>query len=177
MLAPSVASSVIFPAGRGTEDDEGIAVFGRTEGICAQRLAGELKGIERERRQIIEQISDRKAEGRPRLPPSDDGQDKLEERRTGLEVELLQSPAEEGDFGKKISRLKAGVGPHAVELILNSALTSCASSPRKVVIGKTLGRRGDLPASLEVHGQIALCPGTHRQRRALESLSPRTNRC
>ncbi len=72
-------------------------------------------------------------------------------------------PAEE-DFGEKIKKLKAGVSPQAVELIINSAsyyirehadpetkkpfINIVRQFIRKVVIGKT-------PATLEVHDQIA----------------------
>lgn len=112
--------------------------------------------------------SDRRAEGRPRLAALDDILDKLEERRTGLEADLLISPAEEEDFDANVRKLKAEVSPQAVELVINSALyhmrehadaetkqpfiTIVRQFIQKVVIGKTPGHQ---PASLEVHGQIA----------------------
>lgn len=118
-----------------------------------QRLADELKAIEREQRQIIEQISERKAEGRPRLAALDDMLDTLEERRTGLETELRRSPAEKEDFDEKIKKLKVEVSPEAVEPILNSVsyyirehadaeskqpfINIARQFIQKVVIGKT----------------------------------------
>ncbi|THK36193.1 hypothetical protein EHS39_20145 [Ensifer sp. MPMI2T] len=42
-----------------------------------QRVSGELKAVEREQRQIIQQISDRAAEGRPRRAALDDMLDQL----------------------------------------------------------------------------------------------------
>ncbi|MGY5811704.1 recombinase family protein [Rhizobium sp. LEGMi198b] len=132
-----------------------------------QQISRELKAAEQEQRQIIQQISDRAAEGRPRLAALDDMLDKLEERRAGLEARLKQMPAVE-DFGEKIRKLKAEVSPQAVELIINSAFyymrehaDSETKQPfvnivrqfiQKVVIGKTPGHQ---PASLEVHGRIA----------------------
>ncbi|MGQ3164924.1 MAG: recombinase family protein, partial [Agrobacterium sp.] len=122
---------------------------------------------EQEQRQIIQQISDRAAEGRPRLAAFDDMLDTLEERRAGLEARLKQVPEAE-DFGEKLRKLKAEVSPEAVELVINSAfyyLREHADTEtkqpfinlvrqfiQKVVIGKTPGHQ---PASLEVHGRIA----------------------
>lgn len=93
--------------------------------------------------------------------------DTLEERRTGLEAKLSQAPAE-GDFGRRIRKLKAEVSPEAVERIINSAfyymrehadtetkqpfINLVRQFIQKVVIGKTPGHQ---PASLEVHGRIA----------------------
>lgn len=132
-----------------------------------QRISGELKAAEQEQRQIIQQISDRAAEGRPRLTALADMLDTLEERRAGLEAPLKQAPAEE-DFGEKIRKLKAEVSPEAVELVINSAfyylrehadtetkqpfINIARQFIQKVVIGKTPGHQ---PASLEVHGRIA----------------------
>ncbi|MGQ2952348.1 recombinase family protein [Agrobacterium sp.] len=132
-----------------------------------QRISGELKAAEQEQRQIIQQISDRAAEGRPRLAAFDDMLDTLEERRAGLEARLKQVPEAE-DFGEKLRKLKAEVSPEAVELVINSAfyyLREHADTEtkqpfinlvrqfiQKVVIGKTPGHQ---PASLEVHGRIA----------------------
>jgi len=124
-----------------------------------------LKAAELEQRQIIQQISDRATEGRPRLAALDDMLDTIEDRRAGLEARLNQAPEEE-DFGGRIRKLKAEVSPQAVERIINSAfyymrehadtetkqpyiLHQCI---RKVVIVKTPGHQ---PASLKVHGRIA----------------------
>ena len=131
------------------------------------RISGELKAAEQEQRQIIQQISDRAAEGRPRLAALDDMLDAIEDRRAGLEARLSQAPEEE-DFGEKIGKLKAEVSPQAVELIINSAfyymrehadtetkqpfINIVRQFIQKVVIGKTPGHQ---PASLEVHGRIA----------------------
>ena len=126
-----------------------------------------MKTAEQKQRQIIQQISDRAAEGRPRLAALDDMLDTLEERRAGVEARLKQAPAEEA-FGEEIKKLKAEVSPEAVELIINSAfyyLREHADTEtkqpfinlvrqfiQKVVIGKTPGHQ---LASLEVHGRIA----------------------
>ncbi|QIO48161.1 hypothetical protein HA464_29520 (plasmid) [Rhizobium leguminosarum bv. trifolii] len=69
-----------------------------------------MKAAEQEQRQIIQQISDRNAEGRPRLAALDDMLDQLEERRAGLEARLKRAPTEE-DFGERIGKLKAEVSP------------------------------------------------------------------
>jgi hypothetical protein len=132
-----------------------------------RRISGELKAVEQEQRQIIQQISDRAAEGRPHLAAFDDMLDQLEERRGGLEACLKQAPEAE-DFGEKIRKLKTEVSPQAVELVINSAFyymrehaDAATKQPfinivrqfiQKVVIGKTPGHQ---PASLEVHGRIA----------------------
>jgi len=132
-----------------------------------KRISGELKAVEQEQRQIIQQISDRAAEGRPHLAAFDDMLDQLEERRGGLELRLKQAPEAE-DFGEKIRKLKTEVSPQAVELVINSAFyymrehaDAATKQPfinivrqfiQKVVIGKTPGYQ---PASLEVHGRIA----------------------
>ena len=132
-----------------------------------QRISEALKAAKQEQRHIIQQINDRAAEGRPRLPAYDDMLDQLEERRAGLEARLKQAPTEE-DFGEKIRKLKAEVSPEAVELVINSAFyymrehaDTGTKQPfinivrqfiQKVVIGKTPGHQ---PASLEVHGRIA----------------------
>ncbi|GGG20839.1 hypothetical protein GCM10010924_57820 [Rhizobium wenxiniae] len=127
-----------------------------------------MKAAEQEQRQIIQQISDRAAEGRPRLAALDDMLDRIEERRAGLEARLNQAPEVE-DFGGRIRKLKAEVSPEAVELVINSAfyymrehadtetkqpfINLVRQFVQKVVIGKTPGHQ---PASLEVHGRIAL---------------------
>lgn len=72
-----------------------------------QRISGELKAAEQEQRQIIQQISDRAAEGRPRLAALDDMLDTLEERRAGLEARLKQAPAEE-DFRGEAQEAEGG---------------------------------------------------------------------
>ncbi|TBD88116.1 recombinase family protein [Rhizobium ruizarguesonis] len=168
--------SCLAPAffGMGVFDDvarqvrQNLASAIKNEPNPRQRLAEELKAVEREQRQIIEQISERKAEGRPRLAALDDMLDTLEERRTGLEADLQQSPPEEEDLEEKVRKLKAEVSPESVELIINSAsyymrehadaetkqpfINIVRQFIQKVVIGKTPGHQ---PASLEVHGQIA----------------------
>ncbi len=126
----------------------------RTNPTSASVLQEELKTVEREQRQIIEQISDRAAEGRPRLAAHDDMLDKLEERRAAIQARLNHAPAEE-DFGEKIRKLKAEVSPEAVELVINSAcyymrvlvdvetkqplINIVRELIQKVVIGKPLG--------------------------------------
>ncbi len=95
-----------------------IARSARNEPDERQQISEELKAAEQEQRQIIQQISDRAAEGRPRLPAYDDMLDQLDAERG--ENRLKQAPKEE-DFGEKIRKLKAEVSPEAVELVLNSA--------------------------------------------------------
>ncbi len=144
-----------------------LAASAKNEPDECQRIFGELKAAEQEQREIIQQISDSAAEGRPRLAALDDMLDQLEERRAGLEVRLKQATAEE-NFGQKIKKLKAEVSPEAVELIINSTfyymrehadpetkqpfINIVRQFIQKVVIGKTPGHQ---PASLEVHGRIA----------------------
>ncbi|MEQ1407381.1 hypothetical protein ABK249_20860 [Neorhizobium sp. Rsf11] len=83
-----------------------------------QRISEELKAVEQEQRQIIRQISDRAAEGRPRLAALDDMLDGLEEPRAGLGARLRQAPTEE-DFGEKIRKLNAGFGNSRTGIPLN----------------------------------------------------------
>jgi DNA invertase Pin-like site-specific DNA recombinase len=134
-----------------------------------QQLAKELKANEEQQRQIIQQISDRATEGRPRLTALDDMLDRLEERRTDLERQLsTKAPTEGQDFEKRIRKLQSEVTPESVELIINAAwymmrehadnetkqqfVSMVRQFIQKVVIGKTPGHQ---PASLEVHGRIA----------------------
>ncbi len=139
----------------------------RNEPDERQQISGPLKAAEQEQRQIIQQISDRAAEGRPRLAALDAMPYRIEERRAGLEARLNQAPEVE-DFGGRIRKLKAEVSPEAVELTINSAfyymrehagaetkqpvINLVQQFVQKVVIGKTPGHP---PASLEVHGRIA----------------------
>ncbi|WP_312406277.1 recombinase family protein [Rhizobium sp.] len=150
-----------------TEVRRNLAASIRNQPDERQQMSGALKAAEQEQRQIIQQISDRAAEGRPRLAALDDMLDRIEERRAGLEARLNQAPEVE-DFGGRIRKLKAEVSPEAVELVINSAFyymrehadTETKQSfinlvrqfVQKVVIGKTPGHQ---PASLEVHGRIA----------------------
>jgi len=120
-----------------------------------------------EQRQIIQQISDRAAEGRQGLAALDAMLYRIEERRAGLEARLNHAPEVE-DFGGRIRKLKAEVSPEAVELIINSAfyympehadtetkqpfINILCQCIRKVVMVKTPGHQ---PAYLKVHGRIA----------------------
>ncbi len=132
-----------------------------------KRLAAELKASEDEQHRIIRQISDRAAEGRPRLSALDDMLDRAEQRRIALVEQLKLAPAAE-DKSDRIAQLKAEVNPETVELIINTLIyymrehaDTEAKQPfirivrefiQKVVIGRTPGHQ---PASLEVHGRIA----------------------
>lgn len=93
----------------GVFDDVATEVL-RNEPDKRQQISRELKAAEQEQCYVIQQTSDRAAEGRPRLAALDDMLDTLEERRASLEARLKQAPAEE-DFGNKIRKLNAEVSP------------------------------------------------------------------
>ncbi len=81
-----------------TEVRRNLAASIRNEPDERQQISGALKAAEQEQRQIIQQISDRAAEGRPRLAALDAMLYRIEERRAGLEARLNQAPEVE-DFG------------------------------------------------------------------------------
>ncbi|NEJ31717.1 recombinase family protein [Rhizobium leguminosarum] len=131
-------------------------------------LATELKATTQRQTSIIQQISDRAAEGRPRLSVLDDQLDELEETRMKLAAELtaLEEPAE--DFQEKIAKVREQFNPANVEISIRKLIFLARNNAdeqakqrlmpivrdliQTVVIGKTPGHQ---PASLQVHGDIA----------------------
>ena len=132
------------------------------------QLVPELHRNEQEQKNIIQQISDRAAEGRPRLSALDDVLDQLEERRASLSSQLKETAAVSEDLGERLAALRAQINPDGVQRIIDMLVfylrdhTDTATKQpfidmvrqfiQKVVIGKTPGHQ---PATLQVHGRIA----------------------
>ncbi len=131
-------------------------------------LEAELKATTQRQNSIIQQISDRAAEGRPRLPALDDQLDDLEAAREKLAMELATTDLTAEDFQEKIAKLKAQFNPANTEIAIRKLLFLARNDGdeqakrrlmpivrdliQTVVIGKTPGHQ---PASLQVHGDIA----------------------
>ncbi|MGO4565907.1 recombinase family protein [Rhizobium sp. 2YAF20] len=131
-------------------------------------LEGELKKVEQRQRSIIQQISDRDVEGRPRLAALDDQLDELEESRTNLAAELGDARKPADDFTEKVARLKAQFNADNIEIVIRKLIFLARNDAddyakqrlmpivrdliQRVVIGKTPGHQ---PATLQVHGSIA----------------------
>lgn len=124
--------------------------------------------MEQEQKNIIQQISDRAAEGRPRLAALDDILDRLKEKRTDLSAQLAEPAGNEPDLADRLADLRAQINPGTVQKIVDTLLfylrdhaDTATKQPfiglvrqfvQKVVIGKAPGHQ---PATLEVHGRIA----------------------
>ncbi|PDT75456.1 Site-specific recombinase and resolvase superfamily protein [Sinorhizobium sp. BJ1] len=134
----------------------------------SQQLKAELQRVEQEQKNIIQQISGRAVEGRPRLTALDDLLDQLEEKRSTLTTQL-QEPADANlNLEERLAELRAQTNPDTVRYIVDTLLfylrdhaDTATNQPfidlvrqlvQKVVIGKTPGHQ---PATLEVHGRIA----------------------
>jgi hypothetical protein len=116
----------------------------------------------------MQQIQDRHAEGRPRLSILDDQFDELEATREKLVLALANAEVSAEDYHEKIAKLKAQFNPANVEVAIRKLLFLARNNGdehakrrlmpivrdliQTVVIGKT---RGQQPASLQVHGDIA----------------------
>ncbi|GGB13925.1 resolvase [Brucella endophytica] len=141
----------------------------KSQPALGQHLKTELSKVEQEQKNIIQQISDRAAESRPRLAALDDMLDRLEEKRADLSEQLTaQGSAAPDDTADRLAELRAQINPDTVQHILDTVLfylrdhaDTATKQPfvdiirqfvQKVVIGKTPGHQ---PASLEVHGRIA----------------------
>ncbi|UWU27664.1 hypothetical protein N2600_20240 [Rhizobium sp. WSM1274] len=85
-------------------------------------LTAALKATTQRQNSIIQQISDRAAEGRPRLAALDDQLDELEATREKLAADLnaLAEPVE--DFQEKIAKLKAQFNPTNMEIIIRKLI-------------------------------------------------------
>ncbi|MBY5625909.1 recombinase family protein [Rhizobium leguminosarum] len=133
------------------------------------QLTGELAAVTSKQTNLMLQIQDRHAEGRPRLVILDDRLDELEVTREKLVKELAataEEPAE--DFQEKIARLRAQFNPANTEIAIRKLIFLARNNAdeqakrrlmpivrdliQTVVIGKTPGHQ---PASLQVHGDIA----------------------
>ncbi|MCZ8158656.1 MAG: recombinase family protein [Rhizobiaceae bacterium] len=131
-------------------------------------IAKELSAIARQQKNLAQQIQERLAEGRPRLPILDDQLDELEAKREQLARELATVEEPVQDFQGKIEKLRtqfnpANIGISIRKLIFLARNNSDEAAKRRlmpivrdliqtVVIGKTPGHQ---PASLQVHGDIA----------------------
>ncbi len=132
------------------------------------QLNADLKKAEQQQASIIQQITDRALEGRPRLPALDDRLDQLEAQRAELTAKLATLTIVEPDTTMRLAELRKQINPEAVQQIMTLVLfymrdgmDAQTMQPfiaiirqliQKVVIGKTPGHQ---PASLEVHGRIA----------------------
>ena len=132
------------------------------------QLEAELKAATMDQKIIIQQISGRIAEGRPRLTALDDQLDALEATRTQLSSELATTEVAAEDFTDKVAKLKAQFNPANMEILIRKLIFLARSNAdehakqqlmplvrdliQKVVIGKTPGHQ---PAALQVHGSIA----------------------
>jgi len=130
-----------------------------------KRKLSELAG---KQQNIIQQISDRAAEGRPRLPALDDTLDRLEAERQILEMEIASFTESGPDMIAKIEELRRRHNPEETEMAMRQFMMVARKGKneeakrmlmpivrqlvQKVVIGKTPGHQ---PASLQVHGLIA----------------------
>jgi DNA invertase Pin-like site-specific DNA recombinase len=134
----------------------------------SQQLTAELAKIEQQQASIIQQISDRAAEARPRLTALDDLLDRLELQRGTVSNELANTAHFEPDMSERLAELRRQINPEAVQKIMALLLyfvrddvDTTTKQPfvdmtrkfiQKVVITKTAGHQ---PAELSVHGRIA----------------------
>ena len=131
-------------------------------------LKSKLKATVQRQNSIIQQISDRAAEGRPRLTALDDQLDELEAGRQALADELSNADQPAEDYGEKVAKVKAQFRPENVQIIVRKLIFLARNNAdeyakqelmpivrdliQKVVIGKAPGHQ---PATLQVHGSIA----------------------
>ncbi len=132
------------------------------------QMKRKLSEVEGKQRNIIQQISDRAAEGRPRLPALDDTLDRLEAERQTLETEIASFTESGPDMIAKIEELRRRHNPEETEMAMRQFMLMARRGKneeakrmlmpivrqlvQKVVVGKTPGHQ---PASLQVHGLIA----------------------
>ncbi|WP_049768473.1 recombinase family protein [Brucella anthropi] len=132
------------------------------------QMKRKLLELEGKQQNIIQQISDRAAEGRPRLPALDDTLDRLEVERQTLEKEIASFTETGPDMTAKIEQLGRRHNPQETEMAMRQFMRMARKGTdedakralmpivrqlvQKVVIGKTPGHQ---PASLQVHGLIA----------------------
>ena len=132
------------------------------------QMKSKLLEVDGKQQNIIQQISDRAAEGRPRLPALDDTLDRLEAERQTLENEIASFTESGPDMIAKIEQLSRRHNPQETEMAMRQFMRMARKGTdedakralmpivrqlvQKVVIGKTPGHQ---PASLQVHGLIA----------------------
>ncbi len=132
------------------------------------KRADNLKLIEAKQKALIQQISERALEGRPRLPALDDALDKLELERVAAEQLLAACKPDDDTLEEKLAEVRRQSTPENVELIINTVLyymrdaadkdlkqryiTMIRMLVQKVVVGPTPGHQ---PAELAIHGRIA----------------------
>ncbi|MEY9780064.1 hypothetical protein ABIA23_001466 [Sinorhizobium fredii] len=103
-------------------------------------LEAELKAVEQRQKNLIQQISDRAAEGCPRLPALDDHLDELEATRAKLVEYLAGADQPTEDFQEKIAKVKAQFNPANVEIGIRRLIfrardnsTTAMSRPSRVM--------------------------------------------
>ncbi|MBO9194851.1 recombinase family protein [Rhizobium sp. 16-449-1b] len=130
------------------------------------QMKRKLTELEGKQQNIIQQISDRAAEGRPRLPALDDMLDRLETERQTLEQEIANFTETGPDMVTKIEALRERHNPQATEMGMRQFMLMARRGKdedakrglmpivrqliQKVVIGKTPGHQpasGVLPVS------------------------------
>ena len=132
------------------------------------QMKRKLSELEGKQQNIIQQISDRAAEGRPRLLALDDTLDRLEAERQTLENEVANFTESGPDMIAKIEELRRRHNPEETEMAMRQFMMVARKGKneeakrmlmpivrqlvQKVVVGKTPGHQ---PASLQVHGLIA----------------------
>jgi DNA invertase Pin-like site-specific DNA recombinase len=132
------------------------------------RMKRDLNELERKQQNIIQQITDRAVEGRPRLLALDDTLDKLENDRLSLTKMMAEFDTSEPDMLAKIEDLRRRHNPEQTAVWMRNLMTMARGNGNEdakrglmpivrqlvqtVVIGKTPGHQ---PASLQVHGLIA----------------------
>jgi DNA invertase Pin-like site-specific DNA recombinase len=133
-----------------------------------EQMRQNLKALKRQQENIVQQISDRAAEGRPRLAALDDTLDRLEVERQSLEAEIAAFSSEGPDMTAKVEALRQRYNPEQTELQMRRFVNIARDGKdeaakqmlmpvvrqmiQKVVIGPAPGHQ---PASLQVHGLIA----------------------
>ncbi|OJG00677.1 hypothetical protein AX761_24425 [Rhizobium sp. 58] len=83
-----------------------------------QQLTAELTKVEQQQASIIQQISDRAAEARPRLTALDDLRDRLELQRGTLSAEFANTAHVEPDMSERLAELRRQINPEAVPKIM-----------------------------------------------------------
>ena len=132
------------------------------------QMKRKLLEVEGKQQNIIQQISDRAIEGRPRLPALDDTLDRLEVERQTLEKEIASFTESGPDMIAKIEELRRRHNPQETEMAMRQFMRMARKGKdedakralmpivrqlvQKVVIGKTPGHQ---QANLQVHGLIA----------------------
>ncbi len=139
----------------------------KSQPSLVDQLTSDLARVGKQQASIIQQITDRATEGRPRLPALDDKLDQLELERTEVAGELARTTRTEPDLSERLGKLRSELNPEAVQQIMSIVLFHMTKDldaetmqpfivmirrfVQKVVIAKTPAHQ---PAELAVHGHI-----------------------